>query len=144
MSNRTIDETAPRWLALLTCLLASIQAGAAWRAIQIPPEVAALVSVPMPLEFIASVAWAALFAFITFRLIRRHPRALRQSVWLLIGWMVYSLARLTFFVRADYDQQRLPFLVVVVAIILFIPTVFVLRPTTQRTENSGNGRKSQD
>ena len=144
MSNRPIDQTAPRWLAALTGLLALIHAGAAWCAVQLPQEIAPLVSLPMPLEFIAGVTWAGFFAFLTFRLIRRHPRALRQSAWLLIGWIAYSVARLVIFARADYDQQRLPFLVVAAAIILLIPTVFVLRPTTQRTENSGNGRKPQD
>jgi cytochrome c oxidase subunit IV len=138
------DHSPARWLALLTGLLALIQAGAVSRALQAPPEVSALASVPMPLEAVASVVWGLLFVWVTIQLLRRYPDAQRHAAWVLIGWIVYSLARLVMFVRADYDQQRLPFLIIIASMIVFILTVYVVRSATQRTENSGNGRKSQD
>jgi hypothetical protein len=144
MSNRPIDQTAPRWLAALTALLALLQAGAAWRAVQLPQDIAALTSLSVPLELIAGVAWAAAFALVTFRVLNHHPNALRQSAWMFMGWVVYNMTRLVIFTQADYDRQRLPFLLIAAGIVLLISTTFVLRPTTQRTENSGNGRESQN
>jgi hypothetical protein len=88
-----------------------------------------------------------LAAFVTYTLIRHKPRALQYAAWLVIGFVTYSLARLLIFVRADYDQQRLPFLLIAAFIALIIPTAFILRPTrvaAQPTENPGNGRKSED
>jgi hypothetical protein len=138
------DQTLSRWLALLTGLLVLIQAGAVLRALQVAPEVAALISVPMPLEVVASVVWGLLFVWVTIQLLRHHPYAQRHAAWVLIGWIIYSVARLVMFVRADYDQQRLPFLITIASMIVLILTVYVVRSATQRTENSGNGRKSQD
>ena len=131
------------WLALFTGLLALIHVGAAWHILQTPPDVATLVSLPIPLQFIASVLWGLLSAFVTVTLVRRRPRALLYAAWLVIGLIAYNITRWMFFVRADYDRQRLPFLLIIAIISLLIPTAIVLRPA-QPTENSGNGRKSED
>ena len=151
MTDNVTNPSAPsgcvRWLAVLTSLLTLIQAGTAWRTLQTPPELAAVVSIPMPFELVASGIWGLLAAFVTVTLVRRSPRALSYAARLLLGYGVYSLARLALFVRADYDQQRLPLLIALTAFILLIPTAFVLRPlrvAIQPTENSGHGRKSED
>src|SRR5687767_11886741 len=47
-----------RILVLLTALLACVQLGAAVRALQVPDELAAKISLPLPLDFIASLLWA--------------------------------------------------------------------------------------
>lgn len=133
-----------RWLAALTVLLTIIHIGAAWRALQTPPDLAAVVNLPLPLEFAASVTWGLFSALVTITLVRRRPRALYHAGWLLIGLLVYHAARWAIFVRADYDRQRLLFLLALAAILLLISTALVLRPAAQPTENSGNGRKSED
>lgn len=146
-TNHTLPSGCGRWLAVLIGLLAAICAGAALRAVYTPPDIAALVSLPLPLEFTASMTWGLLSALVTITLIRCNPRALTYSAWLLIGLIVYNLARLVLFVRADYDQQRLPFLFALAIIILLVLTAFVLRPSrvaTHPTENPGNGRRPED
>ena len=126
------------WLALLTALLTLVYVGAAWHILQRQPDVAALVRLPLPFEFIASVIWGFLSAFVTVSLVRRHPLALYYTKWLVIGLTAYNITRWIVFVRADYDRQRLPFLLIIAIIVIL--TALVLRPT----ENSGNGRKSED
>jgi hypothetical protein len=131
------------WLAALTGLLALVQVGAALHALQIRPELAAQVSLSMPLEIAASLIWALLSAVVTFALLRRQPRAIHYTAWLLIGFTVYSLGRLALLAQADYDRQRLPFLAVASLVLLLIPTAYVVRPpraATQPTENHGDGR----
>jgi hypothetical protein len=144
MADRATHPTTARWLAVLTGLFTLVQIEAARRALQTPPDIAALVSVSRGLEVVASIVWGLLFAAVTIALLRRIPRAIRYAAWYLIGYLVYSMARLAIFIRADYDQQRLPFLVVLAGIILLIPTFFVLRTAVHPTENRGHGRKSQD
>lgn len=104
-----------RGLALLTALIAIHQAITAVRVLQLPPELAATLTIPPPLEFIASSGWSLLFAWITFHLLlSAHAR----TGWFLLAFVTYSLLRLFLFAQADYDQQRYPFLVTVSAIIL--------------------------
>ena len=146
-SQSAVSPGCSRWLAAMTGILAIIAAGAAIHSLNIAPDLAAQVSLSIPLEFAASLIWCLLAAFVTFTLVRHKPRALQYAAWLLIGFIGYSLARLLIFVRADYDQQRLPFLFVSAIIALIIPTAFILRPmrvAAQPTENPGNGRKPED
>lgn len=152
MPNTAIHEPPAsagciRWLAALTALLAVIELGAAGRALQTPPDLAAKISLPMPLEFAASAIWGLLAALVTVAFVRRSPRALRYTASLLIGFTLYSLTRLLLFAQADYDRQRLPLLFALAVVILFIPTSFALRSTKgtlQPTEIPGNGRKPED
>jgi hypothetical protein len=112
-------------LILLTVLLALFQIGAALRALRIPPELGAQISLPMILEFVAAGLWALLFAVITVNLIR--GRALRPAVLIISGFVIYSLARLIVFARADYDLNRLPFLVVITVCLLLTAALLLRR-----------------
>jgi hypothetical protein len=111
------NPTSRCWeLILLTALLAVFQFGAALRALNVPPELRAQVSLPTALEFVVGGLWALLFAAITVNLIR--GRALRPAVLIVSGFVIYSLARLIVFARADYDLNRLPFLAAITVCLL--------------------------
>jgi hypothetical protein len=97
-------------LIALTILLALFQAGAALRALQTPLEIAAQVSLPLALEAVLSALWAAAFGVMTVRLWKHKPGTNERAVWLIGGFIGYSVLRLALFARADYDRQRLPFL----------------------------------
>jgi uncharacterized membrane protein YhaH (DUF805 family) len=109
-------STSSHGLALLTAGAALHQAISAARVLTLPPELAARLTLPLPLEFVAGVVWALVFAYLTLKLLRLHAR--RTAGWALIIFVTYSLLRLFLFAQADYDQQRLPFLVIVTAILL--------------------------
>jgi uncharacterized membrane protein YsdA (DUF1294 family) len=108
----------PRRLALVFALLALFQGGAAWRALRIPPQLAAVVSLSPAWEFVAGALWALAFALAAFMLWRGNPRAVFRSGFLLCVFIIYSVARLALLARADYDRQRLPALALAAAVVV--------------------------
>ncbi|MBI5670065.1 MAG: hypothetical protein HZC41_18880 [Chloroflexi bacterium] len=131
-----------RWLIALALLLAVFQAGAAWRALTVPADLATQISLPLSLEVLASATWAVAAALVALGLLHRHPRAGAYTAWLVIGFTGYSLARLAVFVRADYDRQRLPFLVVATIVVVMVPVAYLIR--FRLTEKVTHGRKPED
>jgi hypothetical protein len=98
---------------------------------------AARVNLPFPLEFIASLLWglAALGVFALLWMRRREARL--YAAWLAIGFSIYSLLRLLLFSQADYDRGRFPFLLVVIAVLLFAPVAYLVHH--KRTHLSRDG-----
>jgi len=136
------EDTAPRqaaprrsrWLILLTALLALFQMGAVIYALQLPPDLAlqlpfspALNMVAPALNMVAGVIWSLIALFITLRLIQQQPGAGQGAAWLWAAFGVYTVVRLVLFTRADYDLGRLPFLLVVSALLICIPVVSIAR-----------------
>ena len=93
-----------RILILLTALLACVQFGAAIRALQVPQTVAEKISLPLPLDFVASLLWALISLTVLVLLWRRARRAHLYAAWLAIGFSIYSLLRLLLFSQAEYDR----------------------------------------
>lgn len=120
----------PRRLILITACLTLFQLGAVLRALQVPANLTAQISLPLPLEIVASGFWALVFALLTLNLIRLKAYAQRSTPWAIIGFIAYSAIRLLIFAQADYDRQRLPFLFISSAIILLIPVAYLLRRST--------------
>jgi hypothetical protein len=112
-------------LIFLCALLGLFQVGVARRALNIPPELRAQISQPVAFEFIAGGLWALLFAAITVNLIR--GRALRPAILSISGFVIYSLARLLVFARADYDVNRLPFLAAITVCLLLLAALILRR-----------------
>lgn len=132
-----------RLLWLSTALMALVQVGLVWRAAQIPPELAAQVSLSLPLEFVGGLLWALIFALVTLWLVLRRRGALRAAGWTLVVFALYNGARWLVFTRADYDRQRLPFLGIAAFVFVIIMVVFVVR-RPQQTERTLNDRESKD
>jgi hypothetical protein len=116
-----------RILILLTALLACVQLGAAVRALQVPDELASKISLPLPLEFVASLLWALIALGVTVLLWRRERRGRLYAAWLAVGFSIYSLLRLLLFSQADYDRGRFPFLLIVIALLLILPLAYIVR-----------------
>jgi hypothetical protein len=116
-----------RLLILLTALLACVQFGAAMRALQVPPTVAEKISLPLLLDFIASLLWTLISLAVMVLLWRRVRRARLYAAWLAIGFSIYSLLRLLLFSQAEYDRGRFPFLLVVVALLTILPVAYIVR-----------------
>ncbi len=107
-------------------LLALVQVGAAVRALTLPPDLATQISLLPALEFLVAGMWAGVFAFQAWLLMRSADkrRARRRTVVMLGAFVVYTVARLAVFAQADYDRNRLPFLLLLTVIVLFIFTVY--------------------
>ncbi len=116
-----------RILILLTALLACVQLGAAVRALQVPDELASKISLPLPLEFVASLLWALIALAVMVLLWRRERHGRLYAAWLAVGFSIYSLLRLLLFSQADYDRGRFPFLLIVIALLLILPLAYIVR-----------------
>ena len=112
-------------LAALAGLLALFQLGAALRGITADPAVPT--SLLPGLEFTGGIIWGALFAWASLALAQRRRRAVLVFAWLVIGFSLYSLGRVAAFAQADYDRQRLPFLIGITAAVIILPTVTIVR-----------------
>lgn len=119
------NERLPRrwWLIALTLALALIQFGAVLYLINTPDTLTEQISLIVPMEIVVGGLWALIFAGVAVNLLR--SRTVRLVHWFFIGFATYSTARLLLFARADYDQHRLPFLVV--ANLLALLMAFFLR-----------------
>lgn len=115
------------FLILVCLILALFQIITALAVLQLPDAVAPAVSIPGMLQVVLSACWALVFFTVAVRLFYRK----RRSVWQAGGWMVlfvlYSLLRLVVFARADYDRERLPFLIIITVLLLALPVWRLLR-----------------
>ncbi|MEO8396907.1 MAG: hypothetical protein ABI700_28185 [Chloroflexota bacterium] len=128
--RRTRAIGRERQLMVITAVAAIIEFGAAYRAVNLPADVT--ISLSRPFEAIAALVWALLLTVATWRVAWYRERNLRTSVYVLVGFIVYSLARLLIFTRADYDHNRLRFLTVVTILVLIASVVYLMRPVVRR------------
>ena len=135
-----------RQVMVITAALAVFQFIAAYRALTLSDVLAAQVSLVPPLEFVAALAWGAILSAATWRVAWYKSRNLRTGVYALVAFIVYSLARLFVFTRADYDVHRLRFLTVVTILVLIAGVVYLMRPVVRRAQPTEKiyGRESQD
>ena len=117
------EHTARSWrLIALALALALMQVGAIAHITSIPGDLIAQISLPVPLEIAADSLWALIFTVMAVNLLRSRATPVR---WIIAGFATYSTVRLALFARADYDHNRLPFLVV--ANLLALLMTFFLR-----------------
>ena len=117
--------------ALLALLMLLVQLGALQHLTTIPPEVAAQLSLSLPLELVLTLAWALIFAWLTVNLWRGVPtRRLWQALLL---YAATSVLRLLLFTRADYDRGRLPILLFA----LLLAAIFLIRRQIRERREPG-------
>jgi hypothetical protein len=114
-----------RWLLAIGAAMTLFQAGAALRALALPP-VPTLSLLPA-LEFVAAALWMGVFLLLTLKVWNKRHAAARRMAWALIAWMGYSLLRIVVFARADYDRGRIPFLVIAVVVCSALILTIMLR-----------------
>lgn len=129
---------------VVTAALAIIEFGAAYRAMTLPSDLARQVSLIPELEFVAALVWGVLLSAATWRVAWYRARNLRTGVYVLVAFVVYSVARLLVFTRAEYDHNRLRFLTVLTILVLIAAVVYLMRPVVRRNPASGatNGENS--
>jgi cytosine/uracil/thiamine/allantoin permease len=119
---------------VVTAALAIVQFGAAYRAMTLPSDLARQVSLMPELEFVAALTWGMLLSVATWKVAWAKARNLRTGVYVLVAFIVYSVARLLVFTRAEYDHNRLRFLTVLTILVLIAAVVYLMRPVARRTQ----------
>ena len=111
----------------LTLVLALVQFGAVFQAI--PAEVISQISLNPTLDRAISGVWALIFALTAVNLVRNRPHSKRWAAGLIAGFVIYSTARLFFFTQADYDRQRLEFILIITLPLVALLTVYAAKQT---------------
>jgi hypothetical protein len=132
LPNRAIGRE--RQLMVVTAALAIVQFGAAYRAMTLTSDLARQVSLMPELEFVAALTWGMLLSVATWKVAWAKARNLRTGVYVLVAFIVYSVARLLVFTRAEYDHNRLRFLTVLTILVLIAAVVYLMRPVARRTQ----------
>jgi putative exporter of polyketide antibiotics len=81
-----------------------------------------------------ALLWAILFLIAVLGLARGKRFGLGYSAWLIISFVVYNVLRVILFAQADYERNRIPFLVMGAIMILIIPVLVLLRRDNQSAE----------
>jgi len=81
---------------------------------------------PVPLQLTLILIWLLTFTYLLLGVVRKWRFALRYSGWLIITYILYRLLYAVLFVQADYNRQRLPFLLVTISLILIVPIFMLL------------------
>lgn len=121
-----------RLVTLGLAVLALVQAGLALRALRVPPELAAQVSLSLPLEFVGGLLWAGVFVLLVVGRWLRQVRARRLTAPVLVVFALYNGGRWLIFTEADYDRGRLPFLLLATFLFILFLVVFSARPWRRR------------
>lgn len=98
-------------------LLLLMQLGAVLRALQLPADLNSQLSFTRPMLIITAILWSGMFGWAFYQCVRGKSYAVNRALWIICGFMLYSAGRLVIFTQADYDRQRLPFLVVMILIL---------------------------
>ncbi|MCU0497806.1 MAG: hypothetical protein MUF87_10675 [Anaerolineae bacterium] len=118
--------TRPYWLIAIGGLLMLHQGIAAMQALTIAT---APVSLSAPFEFVTRSLWSLGFGVMIVRL-WRSPSSLGTfggALVLLTVFWLYTLGHAALWVRADYERQRWPFLVICCSLWILIASAVYLR-----------------
>ncbi|MBC7872004.1 MAG: hypothetical protein H7Y09_14255 [Chitinophagaceae bacterium] len=115
-----------------------------------PASVAESLRLSPAVRLIAGIFWALLFGFAVVLITRQTQRALTYTAALLLAYTAYSVAQVVILTEADYNRQRLPFLIAVILIFLSIPFFLSIRlmreqsRTLTQTETLTDGSQPQN
>ena len=87
------------------------------------------------IQFSMATLWAILFVHATIRIGKNSPYALRYSGWLIVIFAISRLIQTIVFVQADYDRNRLGFLIIVTLMILAVPLMLLIQQRENGTQN---------
>ena len=82
-----------------------------------------------------AIVWSILFAYALIRIGKKQAHALRYSAWLVVIFIVTRLIQTIIFVQADYDRNRLGFLIMVTLVILAVPILLLMQQEKNGTQN---------
>lgn len=129
----------PLWFIMLTCFILIYQIVWLISVLQLPDDLKNQISLSVPLEIVMSVTIVTFFTIGLRALIGMQAWAIRYTlVGIDILW-VTILGRLILFAEADYDRQRLPFLIMTFVIVggfIAVPKLLKIIHNSTKGENS--------
>ena len=132
-------QKRPLWFISFTCFMILYQIVWLIRVLQLQGNLKEQISLSIPLEVIMSILIVTFFTYGIRALIVNHSWAMRYTIGVFIFQIGYSGLRLIAFAEADYDRQRLPFLIIVFSIVcglLMLPKILGTYTNQLREKNS--------
>lgn len=120
-------QKSPFWLIIFSCFMMLYQIFWLIQVLQLPENLNSKVRLSVPLEAIVSILIVTFITFGIRALILRKQWAISYTIGIAFIQIGYVLFRLIVFADADYDRQRLPFLVILYAVVCglwMLPKVF--------------------
>ena len=90
------------------------------RMLQLPNNLTNQISLVPSFEIVMSKFWLFVTIWVVTLLLRNHKNAVNRALWVSFGFIIYSVSRLLIFTQADYDRQRIIFLMVIVLGLLLL------------------------
>ena len=121
------EQKRSLWFISFACFMMLYQIVWLISVLQIPDNLKATIRLSVPLEIIASIAIVTFITYGIRALIVRKTWAISYTMGAIIIQIGYALFRLIVFAEADYDRQRLPFLVLLFSVVCglwLLPKVF--------------------
>lgn len=134
-------QKRPFWLIILTCFMMLYQILWLLSVLQLEGELKTQISLSVPFEVIVSVAIVTFFTFSLRTLAGSSQRAMRYTIVGIVILSMTILTRLIIYAEADYDRQRLPFLII---IIISVCCLTVLPKILRHIHKSTKGENSYD
>lgn len=129
----------PLWFISFSCFMMLYQIVWLIRVLQLQDNLKTQISLSVPLEVVMSITIVTFFTYGIRALTVNRPWAMRYTIGVFIFQIGYSGLRLIAFAEADYDRQRLPFLIIVFSIVcglLILPKILVTYTNQLREKNS--------
>ena len=133
-----------RWLLVLLGLLTLYHVVDLFRLARLPDEILNITSLPITLRLVTGVTWVGLFGWSMLTIVRGQTDATRRTRYLIVGFVLYTIIRLIVFTRAEYDRQRLPFVLAVLAFLMITFVVVRLIGLKPRRHHDNLERTSYD
>jgi hypothetical protein len=104
-------------------LLFLVQVGTIIELLTLPPDIVNELYFSRNAQMMIAVTWASVSLWVIMGIVRGKTYYSKHGLWIIYGLIVYSLLRLVLFAQADYDRQRVPFLVVLLGIFFVLGIV---------------------
>jgi len=89
--------------------------------LQLPTEIAAVIRLPVMIQIIIAGLWIFLCGITMFLWRKPSENVVKLSNWLLLGFLIYTLARLIIFAQADYDIMRRSIWLIITFVLISLP-----------------------
>lgn len=80
----------------------------------------------VPVQIGLGILWLMLLGQTAIGLVIKQALALRYGGWIVIAYVIYRLGYVILFVQADYNRNRLPFLILFTILVLIVPIMTLL------------------
>lgn len=127
-----------RWAAIPMVLFGLVQALGGINALRTPPDATDLLPYTTAIVGWVSIAWAVIAIVLAVVLFRQRRRVWHWCAWYIVAVTVSRILFQLSWAVADYERQRIPFLLTTSLLILMIPLIYLAWHYVWRGHTNGD------